>query len=239
MKRTTKQQLILRAMPLLLVFFSLSVAEAKPNKKLQIIPDTISLERGKLSQVQIFARGGVKPYAFLAKSMPTGLALSSDGIIAGTPQYEACGPLANVQVTDSKGKRASSFIKISTVGDSYDLSFTEKSAPFACPESLSELCVKVDFTVTNFGYARPIDQILISIPVATQAGVGEYKRFTNLNITKGQSYNFDITIKNTETFFSFLEIYLQDKGFEADSGCSKVYNLSLNAYGNYVVRKVQ
>jgi hypothetical protein len=187
---------------------------------------------------RLTAEGGSRPYKFSlvdATEMPPGLSLSTEGAITGSPVYSGYSRTVRVRVIDKNGHKALREIPIRTIGESYDLSFTQESPAVPCVGDPAQQCTTVDFVATHSGNTAPLNFIDVSVPVATQAGVGLYKRFQNLSINPGQSFSFSVSVT---PFTTFIAIDLYDAS-GVSVGSNKNYVLIRDPHANYLLANVE
>jgi len=207
------------------------VASAAP---LKITSSVITLERGKLSRAAVSVRGGKSPYTVTTVAplddLPGGLSLASDGTISGTPETEGVSRSVTFRVVDANGRRAKKTVKVETVGNPYDLSFTQDSGTSACDLDSVNGCVTLNFTATHSGNGVAIDHIDISIPTQARAGVALYQRISDLALDHGESHAFSLSVPSSWSYFT---VTLADS---FDSGTtSKSYTFKPDDSRSYAV----
>lgn len=218
------------------LLFFVEHSKAEPKIKLRGRPFVKILERGKPSFVDLSSSvsGGKKPYVFSTETLPPGLSLSPDGMITGAPDYSAFKKRVRISVQDAKGRKAIFNPVIKTIGESYDLAFTQDAELRSCFFG-TRMCSTVTFTATNIGNSPPLDRIQIEVPSLTQAGVAVLKSYENLNLENAQSYTFAVDLPVPG--YSFLEVVLSSS-YEI-AGTTKSYSLNTDLQGGYVVTAVK
>lgn len=96
---------------------AISVHKAIATVALSITDATITVTNGMAFSYALTGKGGVPPYVWTASGLPTGLNLSADGIISGTPTAPKGTYNVVVTVTDDIGTRVSKNMTINVAGD--------------------------------------------------------------------------------------------------------------------------
>ncbi|WP_432978032.1 putative Ig domain-containing protein [Dactylosporangium sp. CA-233914] len=79
--------------------------------KAQVTTKALTPTKGQPFSVQVAAAGGTGPYTFSASNLPTGLTISSSGVVSGTAGV-ATRFFATINVTDSKGVTNSAVVPV-------------------------------------------------------------------------------------------------------------------------------
>lgn len=96
---------------------AISVHKAIANVPLAITDTEITVTNGMAYSYALTAQGGVPPYTWTSSGLPTGLNLSSDGIITGTPTAPKGTYNVVVTVTDDTGTLLTKNLKVKVEGD--------------------------------------------------------------------------------------------------------------------------
>ncbi|MBI3099968.1 MAG: putative Ig domain-containing protein [Burkholderiales bacterium] len=94
-----------------------TVHKAVRTVPLTIVDSAISVVNGLPFTYALTAQGGVPPYEWSATGLPTGLTMSADGVITGTPTAPKGDYVVVVTVTDEAGSPVSKNITIKVTGE--------------------------------------------------------------------------------------------------------------------------
>jgi len=112
---------------------AVSVQNAPPGTVPLTITDTsISVTNGMFYSSALTGQGGRPPYQWSSSALPTGLTLSSDGVITGTPTVKNGDYTVTVTVKDEAGTSASTNLTVTVAGEfAIDGCTSSVSAPCA------------------------------------------------------------------------------------------------------------
>lgn len=96
---------------------AINVVAGVATAPLSITDTALTVKNGTPYSYALTAQGGIPPYAWSSSALPTGLSLSSDGIVSGTPT--ATNGIYNItlNVTDSLGAVVTKNLTITVQGD--------------------------------------------------------------------------------------------------------------------------
>lgn len=113
---------------------AVSVHKAISNVPLAITDSEITVTNGMPYSYALTAQGGVPPYTWTSTGLPTGLNLSADGIITGTPTAPKGSYKVVVTVTDSADKTLTKNLTIKVEGElAIDGCNSDVSSPCSLP----------------------------------------------------------------------------------------------------------
>lgn len=113
---------------------AISVNKAIATVPLSIKDEELTVTNGKMFSYALTAQGGVPPYKWTSSALPTGLSLSEDGIIIGTPTAPKGDYSVVVTVTDYTDTPLSKNLTIKVVGElAIDGCDSDPSKPCALP----------------------------------------------------------------------------------------------------------
>jgi len=114
---------------------AVSVQNAPPGTVPLTITDTaISVTNGMFFSSALTAEGGRPPYQWSSSALPTGLTLSSDGVISGTPTVKNGSYSVTVTVKDEAGFSVSKNLTVTVTGEfAIDGCTSSVSAPCVLP----------------------------------------------------------------------------------------------------------
>lgn len=162
---------------------AISVHKAIATVPLAITDTELTVVNGMMFSYALTAQGGVPPYNWTSSGLPTGLSLSDDGIITGTPTAPKGSYSVVVSVTDQTDTTLSKNLTIKVEGDlAIDGCDSDVSKPCALPEgkvgdqyshtlsfSIGDPAVPVVWTVTGNlppGLALAADGTISGTPTA-------------------------------------------------------------------------
>lgn len=142
---------------------AISVHKALASVPLAIVNTDITVTNGLPYSFALTAQGGVPPYLWSSSALPSGLTLSSDGVISGTPTAKKGSYNVVVTVTDESGAQLNKNLTIKVEGDlAIDGCTSDVSKPCALPEgtvgdaysytlsfSIGDPAVPVTWTITG------------------------------------------------------------------------------------------
>jgi len=149
---------------------AVSVQNAAPGTVPLAITDTaISVTNGMFFSSALTAQGGVPPYQWSSSALPTGLTLSSDGVISGTPTVKNGSYSATVTVKDDAGISVSKNLTIDVAGEfAIDGCTSSVSAPCALPAG--KVGVNYSYTL-SFSIGDPAVPVVWAIKGNLPAGL--------------------------------------------------------------------
>lgn len=113
---------------------AISVNKAISTVALSITDTSLTVTNGMAYSFALTAQGGLPPYAWTSSALPSGLNLSSDGIISGVPTAPKGTYNVVVTVTDDTGASLSKNLTIKVEGElAIDGCSSSVSAPCALP----------------------------------------------------------------------------------------------------------
>lgn len=140
---------------------AISVHKAIATVPLTIKDTELTVTNGMPFSFALTAQGGVPPYKWTSSALPTGLSLSGDGIIAGTPTAPKGEYNVVVTVTDSTDNPLSQNLKIKVVGElAIDGCDSDPSKPCALPAA--KLLEMYSYTL-SFSIGDPAIPVVWSI----------------------------------------------------------------------------
>jgi hypothetical protein len=115
---------------------AIGVHNAAPGTVPLTIKDAaITVTNGMPFSYALTAQGGVPPYQWSSGALPTGLTLSSDGVISGTPTAQNGSYSVILTVNDEAGTPVSTNLKITVAGEfAIDGCSSDVSTPCALPD---------------------------------------------------------------------------------------------------------
>lgn len=173
---------------------AVSVHKALASVPLTIVDKELTVTNGMPFSYALTAQGGVPPYQWSSSALPSGLSLSSDGVISGTPTAKKGSYVVVVTVTDETGVPFSKNLTIKVEGElAIDGCSSDVSKPCALPEG--KVGVAYSYTL-SFSIGDPTVPVTWTItgnlpPGLTLAADGT---ISGTPTTAG-SYTFIITVK--------------------------------------------
>lgn len=115
---------------------AISVHKAIASEPLKITDSELTVTNGMPFSYALTAQGGVPPYTWSSSGLPTGLSLSADGIIVGTPTAPKGTYNVVVTVTDYTDAALTKNLKIKVEGDlAIDGCDSDVSKPCSLPDA--------------------------------------------------------------------------------------------------------
>ncbi len=96
---------------------AISVHKAVRTVPLTIVDSEITVTNGIFFSYALTAQGGVPPYVWSSAGLPTGLSMSADGVITGTPTAPKGSYKVAVTVTDEAGAPVTKNLTIKVEGE--------------------------------------------------------------------------------------------------------------------------
>lgn len=155
---------------------------------------TTSLPAGETNAAysyQLSATGGSGQYQWSATNLPAGLALSSSGLLSGTPEYETNNDTVDVVVSDSQNDTAHAALSLTISASSYTASsdnwsgYLEKGNDFTS--------VSGEFTIGSLSPSQPsVCSAPYACSTAQWVGIGGLQETSGTSIIQAGVSQFSI-----------------------------------------------